>query len=105
MSKKAKSLTTSKQSLLKSITSLVTTFKKYSYIAYFLLVVAILGFTIFSIGRLANPEPTADEVDDIKLKIISPKIDTTAIEVIEKLRQQNIDIESIFIDRNNPFSE
>lgn len=105
MSKKTTSSNINKQSLLKSITNTLGLFRKYSYIAYFLLVVLILGFTIFSIGKLANPEPTADQVDDIKLKIISPKIDATAIGIIEKLRQQNVNIESIFIDRNNPFSE
>ena len=105
MSKKTKQSPATKQSLLKSASHIIAALKKYSYITYFLLVVVILGFTIFSIGKLANPEPTSDQINAIKLKIISPKIDTTAISIIEKLRQQNVDIQSIFVDRNNPFSE
>jgi p-aminobenzoyl-glutamate transporter AbgT len=77
----------------------------YTVAFYALIVLAIFVFMILSISKFASPEPAQDQIDEKTLSVIRPKIDASAIKQIEDLRSQNIDIESIFIDRNNPFNE
>jgi hypothetical protein len=81
-------------------------FLKKDYVAIFLVIVAfIFGFLIWRIGNLSSAEPSQDEIDEKLLTIIRPRIDPESIKQIEDLQAQNINIESYFSDRANPFQE
>ncbi len=91
--------------LLKKIRPL-TNFLKRDSVGIFLAIVAVIfGFLIWKIGTLANAEPSQDALTEKLTSVVRPKIDPASIKKIEDLESQNIDIQSYFSDRNNPFQE
>jgi len=81
-------------------------FVKRDSVGIFLSIVAIVfGFLIWRIGTLANAEPSQNALDEKLLTVVRPKIDPESIKKIEDLQAQNINIQSFFTDRNNPFQE
>lgn len=81
-------------------------FLKKDAIGIFLIIVAcVFAFLIWKIGNLAGAEPKQDAVDEKLLTVVRPRIDPEGIKQIEELQAQNIDIESYFSDRDNPFQE
>lgn len=84
----------------------LTNFLKRDSVGIFLAIVAIIfGFLIWKIGTLANAEPSQDDLTEKLTSVVRPKIDPASIKKIEDLKSQNIDIQSYFSDRNNPFQE
>ena len=81
-------------------------FLKRDSVAIFLAIVAVIfGFLIWRIGNLAGAEPSQSAIDEKLIGVVRPKIDPEGIKQIEDLQAQNINIESYFSDRNNPFQE
>lgn len=81
-------------------------FLKRDSVAIFLTIVAIIfGYLIWKIGNLAAAEPSQSAIDEKLLTVVRPRIDPEGIKKIEDLRAQNINIQSYFTDRNNPFQE
>lgn len=81
-------------------------FLKRDSVAIFLAIVAIIfGFLIWKIGSLAGATPNQDALDEKLLSVVRPRIDPEGIKKIEDLQAQNINIQSYFSDRNNPFQE
>lgn len=75
-------------------------------VAIFLLIVSVVfGFLIWRIGQLANAEPDQSAIDEQSSSIVRPRIDPESIKTIEELESQNIDIETFFSERENPFQE
>lgn len=68
----------------------------------------VLGIGVLASTRittLTNPEVDTAHLAEQLTTIQSVQFDQDAIERITKLRDSNIDIESNFTDRNNPFNE
>ena len=81
-------------------------FLKKDSVGIFLVIVAIIfGFLIWKIGSLAGAEPNQDALDKKLLTVVRPRIDQDSINKIKALQAQNVDIQSYFVDRNNPFQE
>ena len=75
-------------------------------VAIFLVIIGIIfGFLIWQIGNLAGAEPSQSDLDERLLTIVRPRIDPESIKKIEDLQTQQINIESYFSDRDNPFQE
>ena len=90
---------------LKKLQPLVNFLKRDS-VAIFLLVIAVIfGYLIWRIGTLANAEPSEEAIQEKLLTVVRPKIDADSIKTIQNLKAQNIDIQSYFTDRENPFQE
>jgi hypothetical protein len=80
--------------------------RKYAAFIFVLIIAAVFGFLIWRIGVLANAEPSDTAVEDKLQAVIRPKIDQKAIDQINDLQSQNVDIKSVFSpDRSNPFQE
>jgi len=93
------------QPILKKLQPLVNFLKRDS-VAIFLLVIAVIfGYLIWRIGTLANAEPSEEAIQEKLLTVVRPKIDADSIKTIQNLKAQNIDIQSYFTDRENPFQE
>ncbi len=92
--------------LLKKIQPLVALLKRYTVFLYIMIVLIIFGLLVFRIRQYSNIEPSEDAIGE-KLKTVQrPKIDKTVLEKIEQLKDQNIQVQSLFDQaRNNPFSE
>ena len=84
----------------------VLDFVKRDSVAIFLVIIAfVFGFLIWRIGTLAGAEPTETAIDERLIGVVRPRIDPESIKKIEDLESQNIDIQSYFSDRDNPFQE
>jgi hypothetical protein len=79
--------------------------RKYGVAITVLVIAAVFGFLIWRIGALANAEPSEAALDEKLQAVVRPRIDPDSIKVIEDLQSQNIDIKSLFSDRDNPFQE
>lgn len=91
--------------LLKKVQPLINFLKKDSVAIFLVIVAVIFGFLIWRIGSLAGAEPKQDAIDEKLLSVVRPKIDQDSINKIKALQAQNVDIQSYFVDRNNPFQE
>jgi hypothetical protein len=91
--------------ILKKLQPFVNFIKKDSVGIFLVIVAIVFGFLIWRIGSLAGAEPSQDALDEKLLKVVRPRIDEDSISKIESLRDQNIDIQSYFVDRSNPFQE
>jgi len=93
------------QPILKKLQPLINFLKRDS-VAIFLLVIAVIfGYLIWRIGTLANAEPSEEAIQEKLLTVVRPKIDADSIRTIQNLKAQNIDIQSYFTERENPFQE
>ena len=91
--------------LLKKLQPFINFLKKDS-VAIFLVIIAIIfGFLIWRIGSLAGAEPSESEVDEKLLTVVRPRLDKDSIDKIKALQAHNVDIQSYFVDRSNPFQE
>ena len=91
--------------LLLELRPLINFLKKDSVGIFLAIVAIIFGFLIWRIGNLAGAEPSQDALAEKLTSVIRPKIDPASIKKIEDLQAQNINIQSFFSDRSNPFQE
>lgn len=91
--------------LLKKLQPLINFLQKDSVSIFLAIVAVIFGFLIWRIGSLAGAEPSQDALDEKLLSVVRPRIDQDSIDKIKALQAQNVDIQSYFVDRNNPFQE
>jgi hypothetical protein len=69
-----------------------------------LVVLLIYLIVVFRISTLANAEPGPDQ--DTTGQSTIPRVDKNAVNQIQALEQNNVDIHALFEQaRNNPFSE
>lgn len=91
--------------IIKKLQPALRILKKDSVGIFLAIVAVIFGFLIWRIGMLANAEPSESALDEKLTSVVRPKIDPASIKKIEELQSENIDIQSYFTDRNNPFQE
>jgi hypothetical protein len=90
---------------IKKIQPLLNFLKRDSVAIFLCIVAVIFGYLIWKIGNLAGAEPSQDALQQSLLTVVRPKIDPESIKKIQDLQAQNIDIQSYFTDRSNPFQE
>lgn len=80
--------------------------KRYVSLIFILLIVIVLGFLVMRIGQLANAEPTQEAIDLKLSEVKRTKIDQSAIDKIQQLKDQNIQVQTLFQQaRDNPFKD
>ncbi len=82
------------------VMKLVSTHAVFGFI---LLFSGLAGFLILRSGQINRTEPTEKQVFDTKSEIQNIKIDENSLRVVEELTSRNISVESLFIERENPF--
>lgn len=88
------------------ITPALQWLKKYSVFIFVMVVLLVYGYLIFHINTLAGQEPAEDAVAERLKTVQRPKIDEEAVEKIEQLQDQNIQVQTLFQQaRDNPFTE
>lgn len=81
-------------------------FSKYKKFLFVVTVLSILIFLVFRINQLANTEPSESMIDEKLQTVTRPRLDESAIQHIQQLQDQNVEVKSLFDEaRNNPFSE
>jgi hypothetical protein len=78
----------------------------YSVFIFILLSLGLMGYLVFRVNQLSRLEPTEDAVTEKLETIPRPRVDENIVKKIEKLRDQNVKVETLFEEaRNNPFAE
>jgi hypothetical protein len=68
--------------------------------------IGIYSFLVFRINTLARSDPSEDAVTEKLQTVKQPKIDRSAVEKLEQLEDQNIEVKTLFDNaRQNPFAE
>lgn len=94
------------KTIINKLTSFVRVLHRYAVVIFIVVVVGIFGFLVFRINTLAHSEPTDDAVNEKLQTVKRPKLDQNAVDKIEQLQGQNVEVKSLFDQaRNNPFSE
>lgn len=80
--------------------------KRYIKFIFMIVLLIIFGFFVWRINQFSRIEPSEDAVNERLQTVQRPKIDKAALEKIQDLQSQNIQVQSLFDQaRNNPFSE
>lgn len=71
-----------------------------------LIILGLYSFLILHVNQLMQVEVRDEDVEEIIRETAGLEIDRQAIEAIERLEDQNVEIEAIFQEaRDNPFAE
>jgi hypothetical protein len=77
---------------------------RYKVVVFIVIVVGIFCFMTLRIAHFANLEPTESQIENTKNSLTIIKLDPNAVQKINELQGQNINIESLFNNsRANPF--
>jgi predicted negative regulator of RcsB-dependent stress response len=80
--------------------------KKYLVFIFIITVLLVYGYLVFYINTLASQQPDEDAVTERLKTVQRPKIDEDALNKIEQLEDQNIQVQTLFQQaRDNPFVE
>lgn len=91
---------------LARIKPIITFFRRYVVLIFILGFLGVYTYLVMRVNTLVQTEPTAAQLNDKLQDIKRTKIDQSAIQSIERLQDQNIEVKSLFEQaRDNPFSE
>lgn len=94
------------KALLNKISPMFALVIKRFTIVFAGILVLVYGFLVIRIGLLSRLEPSPEAVDEAVKDIKRPRIDKDAVAKIYELRDQNIQVQTLFQQaRDNPFSE
>lgn len=80
--------------------------KRYAVFIFILVVLVVYGYLVFHINGLASQEPPEDAIAERLKTVQRPRIDEDALNKIQQLEDQNIQVQTLFQDaRDNPFAE
>ena len=80
--------------------------RRYSFVAFLLVVVSIYGFVLLRITSLSNIEPSDDAVSSQVNAASIPKIDQSVVNQLKSLQDNSVNVQSLFEQaRTSPFQE
>jgi hypothetical protein len=92
---------------LKNIILQATAFlKKYAVVVFIVIGLSVIGFLVYQVGQLATKEPGDTLVDEKTGETRPIRIDSKAVEQVQKLQSTNVEVKALFNQtRDNPFNE
>ncbi len=91
---------------ISKIVPLLRTVRQYLSLILIVTFVGAYSFLVYRINMLARSEPAEDAVAEKLQSVKQPKIDQSAVEKINQLQDQNIEVKALFDQaRQNPFTE
>lgn len=80
--------------------------RSYGGFMLVMITLGLFGFIVLQIRSYATIQPTQSEVDQKLQDLKRTRIDQDAIEKIEELESNNVDVKALFDEaRDNPFQE
>lgn len=77
---------------------------RFAVIVFILFVALVFGFLTLNIANYANHEPTEEQIEERLSSLRRVSLDEEAVQKIQELQDQNINLESLFDNgRDNPF--
>jgi hypothetical protein len=78
--------------------------RRYTILAFLVLVVAIYAFIAFRISNLSNAQPTADQVSSQVQASRVLHVDKTVVQQLQSLQDNSVNVKALFNqERANPF--
>ena len=88
------------------ITPYAIKLKKYTSLIFIVSLALVFGFLVISINKYSKLEPSEEAIAEKLTTVQRPKIDEDALNKIQQLEDQNIEVQTLFKQaRDNPFSE
>ncbi len=79
---------------------------RYVPLLFILFVLGLYGYLVLHVNQLTQTQVSETDVQEVVSESPELKIDRRAIEAIERLEDQNVEVEAIFQEaRDNPFAE
>jgi len=92
--------------LPKKLLPLLGKARRYLVMIFIIFFVGLYGFLVLRINTLASSEPSEDQVTEKLQTVKRPKIDQAAVDKMQQLEDQNIEVKTLFEQaRKDPFSE
>lgn len=92
--------------IISKLLPVFNTLRRYSAILFIIMLVSVYGFLMFRINSLTNTEPSDETIAEKLQTVKRPKIDQSAVDKINELQGQNVEVKSLFDEaRKNPFNE
>lgn len=80
--------------------------KKYAVFIFIMVVLLTYSFVVYKVNTLSRTEPSEEAVLEKLQTVKRPKLDQSAVQKLEELEDQNVEVQSIFQQaRDNPFTE
>ncbi len=91
---------------IEKLSSKLQSARRYSFVAFILMVACIYGFVLLRITSLSNVEPTDDAVNSQINTASIPHIDQTVVNQLKSLQDNSVNVQSLFQQaRTSPFQE
>lgn len=92
--------------LVAKLISLVQKTRRYSVLAFLLLVFTLYGFILLRINSLGNIQPSSDAVNSHVQAAHVLNIDKSVVKQLQSLQDNSVSVKSLFNQaRSNPFQE
>lgn len=92
--------------LLDKLLLTVHSLRRYSIVAFLLLVAVIYGFILFRISSLYNAQPSSDAVSSQVQASRVLHVDKSIVKQLQSLQDNNVNVKALFDQaRANPFQE
>jgi hypothetical protein len=99
-------MSTDIKDITKKIKPVLNWVKQHRVVIGILLVLVLYGWIVVGINSLSRREPSEDAINEKLLTIKRPRIDQATIDKIEKLQDNNVEVQTLFkTARENPFQE
>lgn len=94
------------ETILNKAKPLIKELKRYGVFIFILIFLAIYVYLVSHIGQLIQDEHAQATIESQTKPVSRLKIDQSAVEQIQELEAQNIEVKSLFDQaRQNPFTE
>lgn len=88
------------------ITPIIDKLKSYMVFLFIVFVLLLISFLVFRVNQYSKRQPSELEVTEKLQAIPRPRVDEEVVSRIQGLRDQNVQVKTLFKEaRNNPFAE
>ena len=92
------------KSLPQLVNDWVSKLKRYSLVAFIVLIAVIYGYVVLRINSLRSIEPSPTAVSSQVKAAQIPRVDPTVVKQLESLKDNSVSVKALFDEaRSNPF--
>ena len=92
--------------IISKLTEIIAKVSRFKLVLFIIMVGAVYGYILFTIGTLTNAQPSDAMVQAQNDPIASARIDKKVISQLRQLEDNSVSVKELFDDaRDNPFQE
>lgn len=78
---------------------------RFKALLFFIALAALYGFILYRINVYTSEGPSDSDVSSASQGVAHPRIDPATVDKIKELKDNSVNVQSLFGNRQNPFSE